>query len=86
MKMALPNEPVPCHIARMSKTPKRPRDPNQLAKLVVDIATGEDPAEKVVPNEARIKAATAGGKAQSAKLTEHRRSEIATAAARERWG
>lgn len=24
-----------------SKTPKRPRDPNQLAKLVVDIAIGE---------------------------------------------
>ena len=23
------------------KTPKRPRDPNQLAKLIVDIATGE---------------------------------------------
>jgi hypothetical protein len=25
----------------MAKTPKRPRDPNQLAKLIADIATGE---------------------------------------------
>jgi hypothetical protein len=24
-------------------TPKRPRDPNQLAKSIVDIATGEKP-------------------------------------------
>lgn len=25
----------------MSRYPKRPRDPNQLGKLIVDIATGE---------------------------------------------
>ena len=25
----------------MAKPPKRPRDPNQLAKAIVDIATGE---------------------------------------------
>ena len=25
----------------MAKTPKRPRDTNQLAKLIVDIASGE---------------------------------------------
>ena len=25
----------------MAKHPKRPRDPNQLAKLIVDISTGE---------------------------------------------
>jgi hypothetical protein len=24
-------------------TPKRPRDPNQLAKSIIDIATGEKP-------------------------------------------
>jgi hypothetical protein len=24
----------------MTKTPKRPRDPNQLAKFIVDVATG----------------------------------------------
>lgn len=27
----------------MATKPKRPRDPNQLAKLVLDIATGETP-------------------------------------------
>jgi hypothetical protein len=25
-------------------TPKRPRDPNQLAKSIIDIATGRSPA------------------------------------------
>jgi hypothetical protein len=25
-------------------TPKRPRDPNQLAKLIIDIATGQQPS------------------------------------------
>jgi hypothetical protein len=25
----------------MAKQPKRPRDPNQLAKLILDITTGE---------------------------------------------
>jgi hypothetical protein len=25
----------------MSKPPKRPRDPNRLAKMLVDLATGE---------------------------------------------
>jgi hypothetical protein len=29
------------------KTPKRPRDPNQLAKSIIDIATGEKPDRAV---------------------------------------
>jgi len=29
------------YIARMDKHPKRPRDPSQLAKMMVEIATGE---------------------------------------------
>jgi hypothetical protein len=28
-------------------TPKRPRDPNQLAKSIIDIATGEKPDREV---------------------------------------
>lgn len=28
---------------------KRPRDPNQLAKLIADIATGEKPADDKKP-------------------------------------
>jgi hypothetical protein len=39
---------VLCHHIRM---PKRPRDPNQLAKLIVDIATGE--AEDTVSESKR---------------------------------
>lgn len=37
-----------CHIDGMTDTPKRPRDANQLAKLVVDLATGpaaDDPGK-----------------------------------------
>jgi hypothetical protein len=29
--------------ARMTSHPKRPRDPNQLAKSIIDIATGQKP-------------------------------------------
>jgi hypothetical protein len=34
------NSPL-CHIPDMVKRLKRPRDANQLAKLIVDIATGQ---------------------------------------------
>jgi hypothetical protein len=30
-------------------TPKRPRDPNQLGKMIVDLATGERQEEKPGP-------------------------------------
>jgi hypothetical protein len=32
-------------------TPKRPRDPNQLAKRIIDIATGEVPDRDPTPEE-----------------------------------
>jgi hypothetical protein len=32
------------------KRPKRPRDPNQLGKLIVDLATGERTEDKNVPD------------------------------------
>jgi hypothetical protein len=31
------------------KHPKRPRDPNQLGKFIVDLATGQRTEEKPVP-------------------------------------
>jgi hypothetical protein len=70
---------------------KRPRDPNQLAKLVVDIATGE--AEDAAPDEGKNPAAVElgrkgglkGGKARAAKLTPVQRKEAARSAARARW-
>lgn len=84
-----------------SSKPKRPRDVNQLAKLVVDLATGEprpepitEPPETPKPPE-RVKdpAAVAlgrkgglkGGKARAEKLTAEERSEIGRRAAAKRW-
>ncbi len=34
----------------MPKHPKRPRDPNQLGKLIVALATGEKTEEEPVPD------------------------------------
>lgn len=65
------------------RKPKRPRDSNQLAKRIVDIATGEEPEEEV--NEARSKAGKKGAKARAKSLTPEERSEIASAAAAARW-
>lgn len=70
----------------MSKTPKRPRDANQLAKLVTDIATG-DLAEKPV-NAMELRASKGGlkgGPARARALTDRERSEIASVAANARW-
>ena len=57
----------------MPKRPKRPRDPNQLAKLIVDLATGEAteaPLQSVTPaSEARRKGGLKGGKARAKKLS-----------------
>jgi hypothetical protein len=73
---------------------KRPRDPAQLAKLIVDIATGEvedrDPTpEEQGKNPMAVKlgrkGGLKGGEARSRALTPSRRSEIARAAANSRW-
>lgn len=69
--------------------PKRPRDPNQLAKLIVDIATGE--AEDAVSDSkksAKPKGRAGGlkgGKARAQHLTPRQREDIARLAARARW-
>jgi len=67
------------------------KDTNELAKLIVDIATGE--VEKPKPDEGKNPAAVAlgrlgglkGGKARANKLTSEQRSEIAKKAAAKRW-
>lgn len=74
------------------KKPKRPRDANQLAKYVVDLATGE--AEESDPDAGKNPAAVElgrlgglkGGKERAKKLTAKQRSEIARRAAQKRWG
>lgn len=70
----------------MAKTPKRPRDTNQLAKFVIDAATGEVPAKAETPKTARAKkAGTAGGPARARALSPAERSKIARIAAEARW-
>lgn len=69
---------------------KRPRDPAQLAKLMVDIATGEVEDRPPTPEEQGKDPAAAalghkGGKARAAKTSPERRSEIAKRAAAKRW-
>lgn len=78
----------------MTEKPKRPRDANQLAKSVVDIATGESvPSGKTNKESDKNQAAVElgrlggkkGGKARAAKLTTEQRREIARRAAAARW-
>lgn len=74
-----------------AKKPKRPRDTNQLAKLIVDISTGtvedapvmgsKDPAAVSLGRRGGLK----GGKARAEKLSAAERSRIAKKAATERW-
>jgi hypothetical protein len=68
---------------------KRPRDPNQLGKLIVDIATGaiEDELSEQKRNPIRRGRAGGlkGGKLRAKKLTPDQRAEIARIAADARW-
>lgn len=65
------------------KHPKRPRDPNQLAKSIVELATGQAEDRKLLPS-AR-KGGLKGAKARMKALTPEQRSEIARIAAAARW-
>lgn len=75
----------------MATRPKRPRDPNQLAKLIVDLSTGA--VEDVDPNVGKDPAAIKrgqlggliGGKARAASLSPQKRAKIAKKAAAARW-
>lgn len=68
------------------KGQKRPRDPNQLAKLIVDIATGQVEDRKLTAKQLRAhKGGSVGGGARANALTPEQRSEIARAAAAARW-
>ena len=71
----------------MPKRPKRPRDVSQLAKLIVDIATGEaENVKPVAPRAGQRKGGLKGGKARAKKLPVARRKALAKRAARARWG
>jgi len=71
--------------------PKRPRDPNQLAKLITDIAVGEvaddnpdagkDPAAVALGRKGGLK----GGRARAERLSPEQRTAQAAKAAEARW-
>jgi hypothetical protein len=79
------------HIGTMpEKPPKRPRDPAQLAKLMIDIASGEVEDRDPTPEEqgkdpAAVAMGKKGGKARANSMTPERRAEIAKKAAEGRW-
>ena len=78
---------------------KRPRDPNQLAKWTVDVATGQVPAPEEIAAPAVIppadlsqymaaigrKGGQIGGKRRLKTMTKEQRSKAAAKAAKARW-
>jgi hypothetical protein len=80
------------------KRPKRPSDPVQLAKLIGDIATGQQTDSQIMPEPPtaedirRVMSALGkvggkkGGLARAKSLSANRRAEIAKKAAAARWG
>jgi hypothetical protein len=77
---------------------KRPRDPNQLAKWIVDQSTGEAPQiEEVQPPTSKPvnlseymaaigrKGGQIGGKRRLKTMTKEQRRKVAARAARARW-
>jgi hypothetical protein len=73
----------------MPNQPKRPRDPNQLGKLIVDLATGaahEDKPESPTPAQDFARSGgLKGGAARARALSPEQRREIARKAAAKRW-
>jgi hypothetical protein len=78
----------------MPDNPKRPRDPSQLGKFIIDIATGDVEDRAPTPEEqgkdpaaverGRLGGAK-GGKARAEKLSASERSATAKTAAAARW-
>lgn len=70
--------------------PKRPRDPNQLAKLIVDMMVGRQPKDtSSTKNPAAVAlgrlGGLKGGKARADNMTAKERSAAAKKAAKARW-
>jgi len=78
-----------------SSKPQRPRDANQLGKLIVALSVGEaeEPAAPIPDDTGKDPAAVAlgrkgglkGGAARAKSLSAKRRKEIAQKAAKQRW-
>ena len=69
---------------------KRPKDTNQLAKLIADLSTGETTEPIPTKNPAAVAlgrlGGLKGGKARAESLTPAKRKAIAKKAAAKRWG
>ena len=76
-----------------SSKPPRPRDPNQLAKLIVDVAVGDMNDATLTPdgkNAAAValgrRGGLKGGYARAESMSAEERSDVARRAALARWG
>ena len=74
----------------MPRHPKRPRDPNQLAALIVAMSVGDVPNDSPKGPDspatlARRKGGLKGGPARARKLSPEKRRVIARKAAAARW-
>ena len=67
----------------MTDKPKRPRDANQLAKFIVDVATGDVREEETAAGQ--VKGGKLGGEARAKSLDPETRRQIAQKAAAARW-
>ena len=67
----------------MTDKPQRPRDANQLAKFIVDVAAGDEP--EVLSDKSDKSSKSKGGNARAKSLNPERRAEIASIAATARW-
>ncbi|MBF0553648.1 MAG: histone H1 [Nitrospirae bacterium] len=69
---------------------QRPKDFNERAKMIVDLATGEITEPESDKNPAAVSlgrlGGLKGGKARAEKLSPERRKEIAQMGAKKRWG
>jgi hypothetical protein len=79
-----------CDTRVMAKRPARPRDPNQLAKLILDMTTGDVANDSPkAPESPAIQARRIGGKkggrSRAKKLSARKRKTIAKMGARARW-
>jgi hypothetical protein len=80
-------------LVMQKRSSKQPRDINQLAKGIVDLATGNPITEDTSPITEKNPAAVAlgrlgglkGGKARAEKLSAKKRKQIAEKAAKTRW-
>jgi hypothetical protein len=70
----------PCDNLRMAKTPKRPRDINQLAKLMTDILGEVEDRERTPEERGVDPAASAMGKKASWRFRKRSNRRLASAA------